>query len=112
MSFSLFFSFPPPPPTELYTLSLHDASSDLARRSLLETQHQHFSLPFQQLAQPVGGERPAFGVVRGDVTEDRKSTRLNSSHVSMSYAVFCLKKKKIKSTVLLLSEFLMQSDHP
>src|SRR5699024_11360997 len=29
-------------------------------------------------------------------TEDRKSTRLNSSHVSISYAVFCLKKKKIK----------------
>src|SRR5699024_11614373 len=31
-----------------------------------------------------------------DVVEDRKSTRLNSSHVSISYAVFCLKKKKIK----------------
>src|SRR5207249_8052929 len=30
---------------------------------------------------------------RGDVPEDRKSTRLNSSHVSISYAVFCLKKK-------------------
>src|SRR5690349_23566314 len=33
------------------------------------------------------------GVLRG---EDRKSTRLNSSHVEISYAVFCLKKKKIK----------------
>src|SRR5699024_11690287 len=31
-----------------------------------------------------------------DIEEDRKSTRLNSSHVSISYAVFCLKKKKIK----------------
>src|SRR5699024_11452316 len=30
----------------------------------------------------------------GQVKEDRKSTRLNSSHVSISYAVFCLKKKK------------------
>src|SRR3712207_8549981 len=30
----------------------------------------------------------------GDVTEDRKSTRLNSSHANISYAVFCLKKKK------------------
>src|SRR4051812_49752069 len=30
---------------------------------------------------------------RGDVAEDRKSTRLNSSHMSISYAVFCLKKK-------------------
>src|SRR5690349_24231126 len=34
------------------------------------------------------------GQLRGDVTEDRKSTRLNSSHVESSYAVFCLKKKK------------------
>src|SRR5437868_8881104 len=34
-------------------------------------------------------------VPQGDV-EDRKSTRLNSSHVSISYAVFCLKKKKKK----------------
>src|SRR5690554_7361695 len=32
------------------------------------------------------------------VTRDRKSTRLNSSHVRISYAVFCLKKKKRKST--------------
>src|SRR5207249_7712752 len=39
----------------------------------------------------VGGERPPLDAVR-----DRKSTRLNSSHVSISYAVFCLKKKKKK----------------
>src|SRR3712207_8443004 len=32
--------------------------------------------------------------VRGDRAEDRKSTRLNSSHANISYAVFCLKKKK------------------
>src|SRR5690349_22874480 len=32
--------------------------------------------------------------VNGEVKEDRKSTRLNSSHVEISYAVFCLKKKK------------------
>src|SRR5699024_12146246 len=35
-----------------------------------------------------------------EVEEDRKSTRLNSSHVSISYAVFCLKKKKINNYVL------------
>src|SRR5690606_41324365 len=41
-------------------------------------------------ARDEGGERDA-----GDVQEeDRKSTRLNSSHVKISYAVFCLKKKK------------------
>src|SRR5437660_9677602 len=33
-----------------------------------------------------------------DVREDRKSTRLNSSHVAISYAVFCLKKKKKRTT--------------
>src|SRR3712207_7766338 len=36
----------------------------------------------------------------GIVLEDRKSTRLNSSHANISYAVFCLKKKKIKSEEL------------
>src|SRR5438874_10325719 len=36
---------------------------------------------------------------RYDQCEDRKSTRLNSSHVEISYAVFCLKKKKIKKKI-------------
>src|SRR5699024_11245418 len=45
-------------------------------------------LPGLQRGQHRGGE----GLV--DLVEDRKSTRLNSSHVSISYAVFCLKKKK------------------
>src|SRR5690242_18411374 len=57
---------------------------------------------------PIGAENDFIGVVdllymralvwpgdaKGDVTIDRKSTRLNSSHMSISYAVFCLKKKK------------------
>src|SRR3712207_8344033 len=40
---------------------------------------------------------PALGlrlVVGGELLQDRKSTRLNSSHANISYAVFCLKKKK------------------
>src|SRR3712207_8174316 len=41
---------------------------------------------------------PDFVLCIGD--EDRKSTRLNSSHANISYAVFCLKKKKIKLLVL------------
>src|SRR5690625_6457670 len=40
---------------------------------------------------------------RGDVV-DRKSTRLNSSHVAISYAVFCLKKKKKKPKLILSTE--------
>src|SRR5438067_4060559 len=41
-----------------------------------------------------GGCRARAFALTGDVLADRKSTRLNSSHVSISYAVFCLKKKK------------------
>src|SRR5690554_7151877 len=46
--------------------------------------------------------------VLGDmnITEDRKSTRLNSSHVRISYAVFCLKKKKKKPTVYIIDALL------
>src|SRR5574337_1373502 len=71
-SFSFFF-FNDTATTEIYTLSLHDALPiwHLAHR----TSHVHSDL--------FGPGRP-----------DRKSTRLNSSHHSISYAVFCLKKKK------------------
>src|SRR5438477_4620800 len=48
-----------------------------------------------ELAVRSGVHRGAVGERRGDI-EDRKSTRLNSSHMSISYAVFCLKKKKTK----------------
>src|SRR5690349_22205327 len=52
---------------------------------------------------PVGSRREGIGMARvatpdvgvGRGHEDRKSTRLNSSHVEISYAVFCLKKKKL-----------------
>src|SRR5438128_11493767 len=79
------FLFYDPSPTVIYTLSLHDA------------------LPISLVYLGFGGllllalfgrdgrlqtERPA-----GLVERDRKSTRLNSSHGSISYAVFCLKKK-------------------
>src|SRR5690349_21909304 len=47
-----------------------------------------------------GKEKISFGPRSGSfvLTTDRKSTRLNSSHVEISYAVFCLKKKKIRDT--------------
>src|SRR3712207_7047105 len=46
--------------------------------------------------EPVGGQRVLREVVGADRQEvDRKSTRLNSSHANISYAVFCLKKKQI-----------------
>src|SRR3712207_8144574 len=66
----------------------------------------------QRLAQhpvePVGvmGKSPSSGTaLRGHVPcdQDRKSTRLNSSHANISYAVFCLKKKKKNNTKLMIS---------
>src|SRR5690349_22078860 len=82
---SFFFFFNDTATTEIYTLSLHDALPICA-------------LP--QRAERARGARAARGGGGGvevdDVPcgEDRKSTRLNSSHVEISYAVFCLKKKK------------------
>src|ERR1039457_7338130 len=64
--------------TEIYTLSLHDALpiyERAARRDLFRT-------------------RKSQGRTR--FLPDRKSTRLNSSHLVISYAVFCLKTKKIR----------------
>src|SRR5947209_16776264 len=80
----LLFFFNDPATTEIYTLSLHDA------------------LPIStRLARPAGalGARGGCAVlpVQDQEGRDRKSTRLNSSHANISYAVFCLKKKK-KST--------------
>src|SRR3712207_7308250 len=46
------------------------------------------------------GPRSAVGVPRTPAVADRKSTRLNSSHANISYAVFCLKKKKQRSKQL------------
>src|SRR6202012_6179964 len=63
--------------TEIYTLSLHDALPIYLDRALLRGGPEH-------------GQR---GLSRR-VDQDRKSTRLNSSHTVISYAVFCLKKKK------------------
>src|SRR2546430_17689564 len=81
VSFSVFFFFNDTATTEIYTLSLHDAL-------------------------PIWLERPRRVQLRGRVLRegdsvvarerDRKSTRLNSSHSQISYAVFCLKKKKRK----------------
>src|SRR5437868_11334358 len=80
-----YFFFIDPPPTEIYTLSLHDALpiSDDARRRLRHGGRDHRDRP-----------RRGDGGRDARPPSDRKSTRLNSSHVSISYAVFCLKKKK------------------
>src|SRR5438445_7735410 len=55
------------------------------------------------------GEKIADGTI-ALLEEDRKSTRLNSSHANISYAVFCLKKKKNKTRMM--SVGVQQSPHP
>src|SRR2546422_9070469 len=84
-----FFFFNDTATTEIYTLSLHDALpiSD-ARRSRAGRAGL--------LGRADGAARLDVSVVRraGRDAQDRKSTRLNSSHGYISYAVFCLKKKK------------------
>src|SRR2546430_5589708 len=72
----LFFFFNDTATTEIYTLSLHDALPISARGSA------------SRLGRCRNARHPAAG------GGDRKSTRLNSSHSQISYAVFCLKKKK------------------
>src|SRR5688572_32013421 len=84
------------PTTEIYTLSLHDAlpifnealklEAALAR---LRTPQKIGVLHYAPIQATVNGEPHADFLRR-----DRKSTRLNSSHSQISYAVFCLKKKK------------------
>src|SRR3712207_7092916 len=93
-----FFFFNDTATTEIYTLSLHDAlpicGSTLAWSALEEGIVNKINSYISpkifggDAKSPVGGS----GVSLPD--EDRKSTRLNSSHANISYAVFCLKKKK------------------
>src|SRR2546430_17711757 len=79
-----FFFFNDTATTEIYTLSLHDALPILERvvRPVLRHRLVVLRLPGQLLDLLVS------------LCQDRKSTRLNSSHSQISYAVFCLKKKK------------------
>src|SRR5437762_10058572 len=80
-----------PATREIYTLSLHDALPISGPRLGRERAAPGPGSPRRW--KPVGGQ-PAFA--SGSVV-DRKSTRLNSSHRCISYAVFCLKKKILPS---------------
>src|SRR5438445_9375410 len=86
-----FFFFNDPATTEIYTLSLHDALpiSFEPRRCVRQSRTRGSGDPFPAAARG----RP----------RDRKSTRLNSSHANISYAVFCLKKKKNTTTTRKIS---------
>src|SRR2546426_9251382 len=82
-----FFFFNDTATTEIYTLSLHDALpiSNWSRRNPLTS------------SSVTARASPSASAAVVLVVGDRKSTRLNSSHLVISYAVFCLKKKKNKN---------------
>src|SRR2546430_12040969 len=92
----LFFFFNDTATTEIYTLSLHDALPISRIGRLASPPHARHSIPVSSVPTPT---RPAGRVGVGTL-EDRKSTRLNSSHSQISYAVFCLKKKKKIQSIL------------
>src|SRR3712207_7189042 len=85
--------------TEIYTLSLHDALPICVRRPACRGARQRARRAQPARAALVRGHPrlPAGG--RSHPPRDRKSTRLNSSHANISYAVFCLKKKQRLATL-------------
>src|SRR5699024_12394317 len=94
------FVFISPSTYQIYTLSLHDALpiSLGACRAYAPRYPKQLQPVRISSAEPSSIPRPGWSrrpSPRTDTASDRKSTRLNSSHVSISYAVFCLKKKTI-----------------
>src|SRR2546426_7260491 len=85
--FFIFFFFNDTATTEIYTLSLHDALP-ISSRLLLAAPSVPRATLICAFSSAATGANP--------LARDRKSTRLNSSHLVISYAVFCLKKKKKK----------------
>src|SRR2546430_5303500 len=99
-----FFFFNDTATTEIYTLSLHDALpiclAEVKGVSIRLTKEAD-----DAKRQADEYERKAVLLLQrfkdGQLDQDRKSTRLNSSHSQISYAVFCLKKKKNKHTSII-----------
>src|SRR5439155_24952565 len=98
--YSLFvaFFFNATATTEIYTLSLHDAlpiwDTHIRASTALEWATEAPSPHARYIRLRDVARWARFSHAEDARHEDRKSTRLNSSHVAISYAVFCLKKKK------------------
>src|SRR2546430_17472600 len=81
--------------TEIYTLSLHDALPISRRVGADRGPSRSPSSAACRRRPRMRGCREGRARLRRSAPADRKSTRLNSSHSQISYAVFCLKKKKV-----------------
>src|SRR5699024_12744870 len=99
LSFFLLPTLRPPRPTLFpYTTLFRSAArfAQSGRIDLRDVCAQHLDRSCRWCPQPIeSADQGRFARTRQ--AQDRKSTRLNSSHVSISYAVFCLKKKKSKA---------------
>src|SRR5690349_22893790 len=107
----LFFFFNDTATTEIYTLSLHDAlpiSLPENLRVIAVDMRGHGRS--EKTGPMTDWTVPAKDI--GELVADRKSTRLNSSHVEISYAVFCLKKKKNKQAVITSHKNSLIDLHP
>src|SRR2546430_5185998 len=99
-----FFFFNDTATTEIYTLSLHDALPIyFPQRRTIEVPVGCENRGAEPLDQPLERGLPGLDDLARDLVADRKSTRLNSSHSQISYAVFCLKKKKSETKDLSVS---------
>src|SRR5947199_7806066 len=90
----VFFFFNDTATTEIYTLSLHDALPIYASGGSAGSVPPRRPRSRQRAPALGPALRESPGRAAGAGDSDRKSTRLNSSHLGISYAVFCLKKKK------------------
>src|SRR5256885_17272963 len=95
-----FFFFNDTATTEIYTLSLHDALP-ISFRRYRQRIAAEICYPVKRehtngVSPPDRPDQVPERTEQRDPEQDRKSTRLNSSHLVISYAVFCLKKKKKK----------------
>src|SRR3712207_8554580 len=95
-SYSVIVFFNDTATTEIYTLSLHDALPIYPGRNPAARLRRPARPAAHSRRHRAGGQRRAGRRLHRQVRQDRKSTRLNSSHANISYAVFCLKKKKTK----------------
>src|SRR3712207_8673880 len=104
---SIIFFFNDTATTEIYTLSLHDALPICSVGASVVVGAGDGSSG--GTAPAIVGEGSGDGVGSGGkVGSDRKSTRLNSSHANISYAVFCLKKKhKTASLTIVLRDYFL-----
>src|SRR3989442_7517488 len=95
-SMFLVFFFNDTATTEIYTLSLHDALPISAVRAPVQrfARDEEEVAVYRDIALRARAHECLVELCLGIPQPDRKSTRLNSSHVRISYAVFCLKKKK------------------